>query len=132
MPSGETERRRLKSGLRAHIQTLLGAGVTRKELAEELHVTRQAISSYVNDRTTPRPHIVARLLGRWPATFHYKGEEFGPGAFGAGAPRPQLSESKQADLFESLSLLKKQPMRVEVIRTGHSEAELRLIIKITS
>lgn len=130
-PLSEEECRELKSCIRAHIQALLRAGVTRKELAEELHVTKQAISSYVNNRTTPKPHIVARLLGRWPATFHYKGEEFGPGAFGAGTARPHLPEPTQVDLFESLSALRKQPLRVEVVRTGPSEGELRLIVKIT-
>ena len=107
---------------------ILSKSITREELAEELGVTKQAISSYMKGRTTPKPHILRRLLARWPHTFKYRGTEFGPEAFGV-EPGRLNGVAKQEYLFDTLSTVKKENMRVEVECGPRAEAELRLIIK---
>jgi transcriptional regulator with XRE-family HTH domain len=130
MVRGELERRELKKQIRGHIRTITSEGVSRQELADELHVTKQAISSYIKGRTTPKSHIVRRLLRRWPRNFKFRDVEFPPEAFGAVSEDTAVPVSKQGYLLDVLSALKKENMRVEVERRTASETELRLIIKI--
>ena len=127
MKSGERERLQFRKAVRDHMAEILER-TTREELAEELGVTKQAISSYMKGRTTPKPHILRRLLARWPHTFKYRDTEFGPEAFGV-EPGRLGGVAKQEYLFDTLSTVKKENMRVEVERGPRAEAELRLIIK---
>lgn len=128
MKSDELERRRFKNEVQEHIESVL-KDVTRQDLADELRVTKQAISSYVRGRTTPKPHVLRRLLARWPHTFKYRGAAFGPEAFGVEPGRINRV-AKQEYLFDTLSTIRKENMRVEVGRGHGAEAELRLIIKL--
>lgn len=128
MKRAERERLQFRNEVRDHMAKVLSGGVSREDLAEELQVTKQAISSYMNRRTTPKPYILRRLLARWPHTFKYRDAEFGPEAFGV-EPGRMNGVVKQEYLFDTLSSVKKENMRVEVERGPHSEAELRLIIK---
>ena len=130
MTRNERERREWKRQVYEHMNAILKGGVTRQELADELRVTKQAISSYMKKRTTPKPHILKRLLDRWPHTFVFRGEEFGPEAFGGVSQGSEAPALRQAELFEALSGLKREDMRVEVKRLAGSEAELRVIIKM--
>lgn len=129
MRRSELERRQFSKQIHEHITKLLAGKVTRKDLMDELHVTKQAVSSYVRKRTTPKPHIVGRLLARWPCTVEFRGQEFGPGGFGGGSDPPKTPAPRQWKLFETLSAAKKD-MRVEVERVPGSGTELRVIIKI--
>lgn len=128
MKPAERERLQFRKEVRDHLAKVLSGGVSREDLAEELQVTKQAISSYMNQRTTPKPHILRRLLARWPHTFKYRGNEFGPEAFGV-EPERMNGVAKQEYLFDTLSSVKKTNMRVEVERGSQAEGELRLIIK---
>src|SRR5689334_19747421 len=106
MKSGELERQQFKKEIRDHIETILSGDVTRKDLADELRVTKQAISSYMQGRTMPKPHVVRRLLARWPHRFKYRGKEFGPEAYGV-EPERISAIAIQEHLFESLSQVRK-------------------------
>jgi len=130
MKQGDMERQKLRNEIRDHMAAILSAGVTRQELAEKLCVTKQAISSYMSGRTTPKPHILRRLLARWPHTFKYRGVVFGPEAFGVESGKPACTAVRQEYLFDVLSMVKKENMRVEVDRLSGSGTELRVIIKI--
>lgn len=129
MKPGETERRQFRNEVRDHMKNVISGGASRNQLADELRVTKQAISSYVSGRTTPKPHILRRFLARWPHTFTYRGSEFGPAAFGV-EPERTAAVAKQESLFDTLSAVKKENMRVEVERGPGAETELRLIIKL--
>jgi len=129
MRSNELDRQKFMNEVREHMERILEK-VSRQVLADELGVTKQAISSYVKGRTTPKPHILRRLLARWPHIFRYRGAEFGPGAFGV-EPGRTTAIARQEYLFDLLSGVKKENMRVEVERrSGGVVAELRLIIKL--
>lgn len=129
MKPTERERRQFMNEVRSHMASIISKGVKRQELVDELRVTKQAISSYLKGRTTPKPHVLRRLLARWPHTFKYRGKEFGPDAFGI-EPERTSAVAKQEFLFDTLSTVKKENMRVEVERGRGSVAELRVIIKI--
>jgi transcriptional regulator with XRE-family HTH domain len=129
MTPAELERRQFRNEVRDHMAAIVSAGVTRQQLADALRVTKQAISSYMNRRTTPKPHVLRRLLARWPHTFKYRGTEFPPEAFGVEPGRIN-GVAKQEYLFDTLSSVKKENMRVEIERGPGAEAELRLIIKL--
>ena len=129
MNPSERERLQFRKEVRDHMAKILSDGITREELGGELRVTKQAISSYLNGRTTPKPHILRRLLARWPHTFKYRDALFGPGAFGVEPGR--INEvAKKEYLFDTLSSVKKENMRIEVGRGRGAEGELHLIIKL--
>jgi hypothetical protein len=130
MKHDELERQHLKKQIRKHMEGILGGGVSRQELADTLHVTKQAVSSYLTGRTTPKTHIVRRLLAEWPHNFTFRDVQFGPEAFGTVPDEAGTLESKQDLLFDVLSGVKKENLRLEVERVRGSEAELRVIIKI--
>jgi transcriptional regulator with XRE-family HTH domain len=129
MRLGELERQQFMKEIKDHIEAIISSGVPRQALASELRVTKQAISSYLKGRTMPKPHVLRRLLAKWPHTFRYRGKEFGPAAFGV-EPERISAIAIQEHLFESLSQVRKENMRVEVERGSGSETELRLIIKV--
>ncbi|HEX8815114.1 MAG TPA: hypothetical protein VF753_06410 [Terriglobales bacterium] len=129
MKPSEKERLQFRKEVRDHMEKVLKGGVSRGQLGGELQVTKQAISSYMKLRTTPKPHILRRLLARWPHTFSYRGSHFPPEAFGVEPERIDVA-AKQEYLFDRLATIKKQNVRVEVERSNGAEAELRLTIKL--
>jgi hypothetical protein len=94
-----------------------------------LGVTRQAISSYVIGRTTPKPHIVRRLLCKWPVEISYRDIVFGPEAFNVPDAKPE-SVPLQGNLFAALSSIKREDLKIDVDRSGWSDVELKVSIKI--
>lgn len=129
MDRGEVERRQLKKQIRDHMATI-SKDFTRQELADELRVTKQAISSYLKGRTSPKAYVVRRLLARWPRSFTFRDADFGPEAFGAETDGPTKAVRKQGYLLDVLSKVKKENMRVEVEQGAGPDTELRVIIKI--
>ncbi len=130
MKRTDIDRREWQQQIHAHLTEILANRVTRQELANELHVTKQAISSYMTRRTTPKPHIVKRLLARWPAKLKFRDVEFDPGAYGTTTEMPLNPASRQQMLFDILRTVKKENMRVEVERSSASEIGLRVVLAI--
>lgn len=117
------------TAVRDHIVKILRSGVSRREMANALDVTRAAISSYATGRTTPKPHIIERLLMKWPAQLPFRGQAFGVGAYGSSARRPS-SVPYQQDLFSSLRSIKPENLKIEVERAGKTELELKVLIRV--
>jgi transcriptional regulator with XRE-family HTH domain len=118
-----------KRALRKHILDVLRSGVKRSLMCDVLGVTKQAISSYTKGRTTPKPHIIEKLLRKWPTDLPYRNAAFRAGAFGDSSPKLK-SIPFQRDLFESLNSIRKENMRVEVSEESASEVELKFFIRI--
>jgi transcriptional regulator with XRE-family HTH domain len=115
--------------VREHIVHVLDSGVTRREIANELDVTRAAISSYVLGRTTPKPYIIERLLLKWPTQLPFRGVPFGVGAYAGPAPKPE-PVPYQRDLFSNLSSIKPEDLKIRVERASATDVELRVSIRI--
>jgi len=129
VPNADPDAQEFKAALRKHILDVLSSGVSRRKMCDVLGVTRQAISSYAKGRTTPKPHLIERLLSRWPTDLPYRNAAFGAGAFGASSPKLK-SVPFQRQLFDSLNSIKRENMRVEVSEEGASGVELKLFIRI--
>ncbi|MGA2351238.1 MAG: helix-turn-helix transcriptional regulator [Terracidiphilus sp.] len=125
----DRDREEFKKILRDHIVSVLDGGVSRNEMCDVLGVTRQAISSYVTERTTPKPYIIRKLLNKWPAQLQFRDAAFGPGAFGVSSPRLERVPFQQ-DFFAALNSIKRENLKIEVAKSGTSDVELRVSIKI--
>src|ERR1700691_4924816 len=104
-----------RDAVRAHIVATLNGGVSRAEMAGVLGVGRAAICSYVKGRTIPKPHLIEKLLTRWPTKLPFRDEGFGAGAYGGKTPDEQ-PVGIQGSLFESLMAIKPEDLKVEVDR----------------
>ena len=131
MAKSDPARREYERVIRKYIKSLLIGGVSRRQMCDALDVTRQAISSYVIGRTTPKPHLVRKLLAVWPAELTLGNAKFGPGAFGAPQENKPKGLAYQADLFAALSSAKPQDLKIDVKREeGSEEVELRFSLRI--
>jgi transcriptional regulator with XRE-family HTH domain len=116
--------------IRKHIVSTLAGGVSRREMSEALGVTRQAICSYEKGRTVPKPHIIEKLLKKWPTQLEYRGASFGAEAYES---QPIASSMPmQQSLFETLKQLKQEDLRVEVVSVSKRTLRLAVEIKIAS
>jgi hypothetical protein len=122
--------RAFNGAIRKHIKHLLHTGVTRPQMQEVLGVTKQAISSYVIGRTTPKPYIVKRLLTKWPSKdLSYRGMH--PTAADFDVPTPTIKMlPQQGDLFALLSAIGPQDLKIEVDRMGVANIEMKVLIRI--
>jgi transcriptional regulator with XRE-family HTH domain len=127
MAKADPDRDEFNKAVRDHIRALLKGGVSRREMALVLGVTQAAISSYVLDRTTPKPHLIERLLIKWPTKLAFRGEAFGVGAFGGSRPKPELV-AYQRSLYSALSSIRAE--NIEVVPAGATDVELKFSIRI--
>jgi len=125
----DPDRNAYYQGVREHIVRVLGSGVTRRVMGDELDVTRAAISSYVLGRTTPKPYIIERLLIKWPTQLPFRGVSFSVGAYARPAPKPE-AVPYQRDLYSNLSLIKPEDLKIEVERASATDVELKVSIRI--
>jgi hypothetical protein len=120
-----------REAVQKHIFTTLGSGVARSEMARVLGVGRAAICSYAKGRTTPKPHIIEKLLSRWPAELPFRGGTFGRGAYG-GKAQGRAAAATQQNLFDSLKAIKPEDLKVDVERVTRKGILLSVEIKIAS
>jgi hypothetical protein len=120
-----------REAVREHIVSTLNAGVRRNEMAGVLGVGRAAICSYVKGRTTPKPHIIEKLLGRWPTELPFRNKKFGRGAYTKEGRGP-IAAGIQGDLFGSLKAITPDDLEVKVERVTRKGIRLSVEIKIAS
>jgi transcriptional regulator with XRE-family HTH domain len=113
--------------VRKHIISTLDGGVSRREMASVLGVGRQAICSYVKGRTVPKPHIIEKMLSRWPAKLPFRGQEFDVGAYDMHAAEKGPTPT-QPGLFESLRAIRPEDLKVEI--EGVTKRGIRLSVEI--
>jgi transcriptional regulator with XRE-family HTH domain len=133
MAKSDSARKEYERIIRKYIKSLLNGGVSRGQMCEALGVTRQAISSYVIGRTTPKPHLVRRLFSVWPTELVFGNTKFGPEAFGAPQENKPKAVALQSDLFAALSSAKPHDLKIEVKNeVGAEEVELRFSLRIAN
>lgn len=129
MAKPDPDRDKYNKAVRDHIIAVLDSGVRRQVMANVLVVTRAAISSYVNGRTTPKPYIIERLLMKWPARLPFRGVPFGAGAYAGPAPKPE-PVAYQRDLFSTLDSIGRENLKIEAERMSATDVELKLSIRV--
>ena len=133
MVKSDPARKEYARVLRDYIRSLLNGGVSRRQICEALDVTRQAVSSYVTGRTTPKPHLVRKLLSVWPTELVLGNSKFGAEAFGAPQDARPEALQYQPDLFAALRSAKPHDLKLDVKREeGTEEVELRFSVRIAS
>lgn len=133
MAKSDSARKEYARVIGEYIKSLLDGGVSRREMCEALEVTRQAISSYATGRTTPKPHLVRKLLSVWPTELMLGDVKFGPEAFGQPRELKPKTLAYQSDLFAALSSAQPQNVKLDVKKEEDSEeVELRFSIRIAS
>ena len=131
MAKSDPARKEYERVIREYILSLLKRGISRREMCEVLEVTRQAISSYAIGRTTPKPHLVRKILSMWPTELELKDAKFGPESFGGPQQSKPKSVAYQPDLFAALRSAQAQNVKLDVEKEdGSEEVELRFSIKI--
>jgi len=125
------DRKAFQRAIRNHIRGVLASGIARSQLQEALGVTKQAISSYVRGRTTPKPYILRRLLAKWPSKeIVYRGLQVTAADF--DIPLPGLKTVPlQGDLFAILRAIRQEDLKIDVDTTADSRVELRVSIRIS-
>jgi hypothetical protein len=120
-----------REAVRTHIVSTLKGGVRRSEMERVLGVGRAAICSYVNGRTTPKPHIIEKLLSRWPTELPFRANKFGHGAYARRAQGRAVAAT-QGNLFDSLKSIGPEDLKIEVERVTRRGIRLSVEIKIAS
>lgn len=95
--------------------------------ARDLGITKQAMSQYLAEKSTPQGEILARACARWNLTLKYRNAEFGRGAFATQATNA-APEVLQMDLFREPQVFANNHLEVTVSR-AHKFA-LQVTIKM--
>src|SRR5687767_936339 len=66
-------------------------GLSVKEAANALGVSRQAFHQYISATATPHPEVIARAMNLWNIEPNYKGEKIARGAL-SGSKNKRLSD----------------------------------------
>jgi transcriptional regulator with XRE-family HTH domain len=104
-------------------------GLNQSEAANQLGVTRQALSQYLLRKSTPQSPILARACTEWGLRLRYQGKAFASPKAGPEKTRTKSApDGLQLDLFD-------QPQRVEndqlvVILERSAKATLQVTIKM--
>lgn len=98
------------------------------EAARELAITKQALSQYLREKSTPQGEILARACARWGITVRYRDTQFGQGAF--EAIRTQTtSEVLQLDLLREPQVFENAHLVVTLARSHKSTLQLTIKVK---
>jgi transcriptional regulator with XRE-family HTH domain len=96
--------------------------------ARELNVTRQALSQYLLEKTTPQGEILARACAKWGIRLLYRTAEFGRGAFAPeeGKSRPEVF---QMDLFREPQVFENANLVVTLERSQRATLQVTIRMK---
>ena len=118
---------------RHDIATQLRAAMTSRKLnqteaAKELAITKQALSQYLREKSTPQGEILARACARWGISVRYRDTEFRLGALRAVRTRT-VPEALQLDLFREPQVLENAHIVVSVARAHRSTLQVTIKMK---
>jgi len=103
-------------------------GLNQTEAARELGVTKQALSQYLREKTTPQGEILARACAHWGITLRYRDAQFTHGAFGS-AEAPAASDMLQLDLFSEPQVFENQHLVLTLARSRKSTLQVTIRMK---
>ena len=118
---------------RRDIANQFRAAMTKRQLnqteaARELAITKQALSQYLLEKSTPLGEILARACAKWGITVRYRDTEFKLGALEAVRTRP-TSEALQLDLFREPQVFENEHIVVSVARAQRSTLQVTIKMK---
>jgi transcriptional regulator with XRE-family HTH domain len=118
---------------RHDIANQLRAAMKSRELnqtdaSRELGITKQALSQYLREKSTPQGDILARVCAKWRITVRYRDTEFTLGALEAVRTRT-TPEALQLDLFREPQVLENAHIVVSVARSHKSTLQVTIKMK---
>lgn len=102
-------------------------GMNQTQAAQELSITKQALSQYLREKATPQGDILARACAKWGITLRYRDTEFTRGAFGSAEARA-ATDMLQLDLFREPQVFENQHLVLTVARS--QKLTLQVTIKM--
>ncbi len=119
--------------LRAHLAIKLRAAIGNKRgsisrIAQELGITKQALSLYLLEKATPSAETLRILCAGLKLRLDIEGA-----IVSANDPMPQQTQSaEQLTLFEAISSVDSKQLRVELVNRGSQSMELKVSIDFTA
>jgi transcriptional regulator with XRE-family HTH domain len=121
-------RRDLAIQLRAAMKS---RSLNQTEAASELGVTKQALSQYLRERSTPQGEILARICAKWGLAVRYRNTDFRSGALET-IPSRAAPEVLQLDLFREPQIFENAHLLVSVARAPRSTLHVTIKMKQAS
>jgi transcriptional regulator with XRE-family HTH domain len=124
----ETDRTFRTEVARKFREAMKARGLNQTQAAKELNITRQAVSQYLLEKTTPQGEILARVCARWDLSLRYRATEFKRGAFGAQETTTE-PEVLQMDLFREPQVFENAHLIVTVQRSQKAALQVTIRMK---
>lgn len=118
-------RRDIANQLRAAMKN---RGLNQTAAARELAITKQALSQYLREKSTPQGEILARACAKWRIAVRYRDTKFKLGALEAVRTRT-TPEALQLDLFREPQVLENAHIVVSVARAHKSTLQVTIKMK---
>ncbi len=103
-------------------------GLNQTQGARKLGITKQALSQYLREKSTPQGEILARACAKWDIKVRYRNTEFKIGALEAIRTRA-IPEAFQLDLFREPQVFENAHMVVSVARAYRSALQVTIKMK---
>ncbi|HTZ96047.1 MAG TPA: helix-turn-helix transcriptional regulator [Terriglobales bacterium] len=108
-------------------------GMSKKEAAEKLGVTRQMLNRYLKSKSTPGSEIVKRACDEWKLTLSVRGFEFKGGAFDVPSKRrSEPAKAAQMDLLGLLDKLRNDQLEAKIVGREGDSFYVKLRIKVVA
>lgn len=108
-------------------------GVSKREAAEKLGITRQMLNRYLKGRSTPGGEIIKRACDTWKLSLSVRGFEFKAGAFDAPSRRrSETAKASQLSLLELLEKIRNDQLEAKIVGREGDSFYLKLRIKVVA
>ena len=106
-------------------------GLSKREAAEKLGVTRQMLNRYLKGKSTPGGEVIRRACEEWKFTLSIRGFEFKSGAFGgASKRRSEAAKVAQLSLLDLLERIRNDQLEAKIVGREGDSFYLKLRIKV--
>lgn len=95
--------------------------------ADQLGISRQAFSLYMNRRATPSSAILGRICAKWPQ-LSFNIDNFRMNASCFNIQQPTSRSPIQMSLFDAISEVENKQLDVKVLKKGVNSIELKVSI----
>jgi transcriptional regulator with XRE-family HTH domain len=108
-------------------------GLSKREAAEKLGVTRQMLNRYLKGKSTPGGEIIKRACDEWKLTLSVRGFDFKGGAFEARPRRrSEATKAAQLSLLDLLDKIRNDQLEAKIVGREGDSFYLRLRIKVVA
>jgi transcriptional regulator with XRE-family HTH domain len=97
--------------------------------ADELRISRQAISLYLKEKTTPSAEIMRRICQRWNLTLNIEGNIVSESSYSSHQSSPIMAPPLQLSLLpDAIDSLRDEDVRVKIVRKIGDSIDLEVKI----